>query len=238
MLPGKYRGIVFFDRWGGCTLYRGIYVAYVSESVKEQLRAESGKCVELDVTEIDQPMNPGDGLIKQFKLIGEVPSTQASPSHEGLAISIAPAFDNGKSPEFVICVKNVTDEPQALYMDDLAPTLLALRAKAGLVGLSASDGPQHAVVTRQPFWLHSNDEPRTNGASDLWRWTVLTPTKFAKDIPLEPNASFELRLAFTLPPNEYQFLAGFGGRYRYPQYVASNSISFDVKDDGTAVVVK
>ena len=29
--PGKYSGVVIFDRWDGCTLYSGIYVMYVSE---------------------------------------------------------------------------------------------------------------------------------------------------------------------------------------------------------------
>ena len=40
---GKYSGVVIFDRWGGCTLYSGIYVMYISEGVKEQLRPEAGR---------------------------------------------------------------------------------------------------------------------------------------------------------------------------------------------------
>ena len=41
--PGKYSGVVVFDRWDGCILYRGTYVLYVSENVKEKLRDYDGQ---------------------------------------------------------------------------------------------------------------------------------------------------------------------------------------------------
>ena len=65
--PGKYCGVVIFDRWGGCTLYSGIYVMYVSEKVKNGLRPFAGRAVQIDAKKVNQPENPGDGLITQFE---------------------------------------------------------------------------------------------------------------------------------------------------------------------------
>ena len=67
--PVKYSGRVIFDRWGGCTLYSGVYVMYISEEVKEKLRPYANEAVEINATEVFQPMNPGDGLIKAFDSI-------------------------------------------------------------------------------------------------------------------------------------------------------------------------
>ena len=68
-LAGKYCGVVIFDRWGGCTLYSGIYVMYVSEAVKDGLRPKAGQCVQIDATQVKQEQNPGDGLIQKFTLL-------------------------------------------------------------------------------------------------------------------------------------------------------------------------
>jgi len=36
--PGKYYGVVVFDRWDTCFLLSGPYITYISESVKNELR--------------------------------------------------------------------------------------------------------------------------------------------------------------------------------------------------------
>ena len=59
--PGKYRGVVVFDRWDGCILYSGIYVMYISERTKEKLREHTGKSIQIDAKKVSQPRNPGDG---------------------------------------------------------------------------------------------------------------------------------------------------------------------------------
>ena len=43
--PGKYSGVVVFDRWDGCTLYSGIYVMYISEKTKDGLRPFEGQLI-------------------------------------------------------------------------------------------------------------------------------------------------------------------------------------------------
>jgi hypothetical protein len=43
--PGKYCGVVVFDRWDSCTLYSGVFLMYISEGEKEKLRRYSGLAV-------------------------------------------------------------------------------------------------------------------------------------------------------------------------------------------------
>jgi hypothetical protein len=238
--PGKYSGVVVFDRWGGCTLYSGIYVMYISEGVKEQLRANAGKCVQIDATQVEQPLGRGDGLIRKLTLLGPAPPAKASESPEGLKITVARAFEDGTAPQFVIRVENVSDQPKALNMNSLAPTLLAAKtkARAGSEGLSPSDGPSTAVVTREDFWLEKEGAPRLQGESETWQWKVIAPEKLEKDVALKPKAVFELRLSFKVPSGEYEFLAGYGGGAHAGECIASNRLGFDVKQDGTAVMAK
>jgi hypothetical protein len=59
--PGKYNGVVFYDRWDNCYLFSGVYLMYVSDRVKENLRSYSGRSIEIDAKEVHQPINPGDG---------------------------------------------------------------------------------------------------------------------------------------------------------------------------------
>ena|SRR5439155_12989963 len=33
--PGKYSGVVVFDRWDGCLLFSSVYLMYISEVVKD-----------------------------------------------------------------------------------------------------------------------------------------------------------------------------------------------------------
>ena len=68
--PGKYSGVVIYDRWGGCILFSGVYLMYVSEAVKGQLRPYTGEAVEIDALAVVQPTNPGDGLIRKLKVLG------------------------------------------------------------------------------------------------------------------------------------------------------------------------
>ncbi|MBX3448806.1 MAG: hypothetical protein KF777_04555 [Planctomycetaceae bacterium] len=233
---GKYSGVVIFDRWDGCTLYSGVYVMYISEDVKEQLRADAGKCVQIDATDVVQPRNPVDGLIRQFKVLGAAPAAKEWESLDGLKLSVVRAFEDGHPPEFLIRVENVGDKPRVLRMNSLAPTLLKGKPTGGN-GLNPADGPSIAAVTRQSFWIDL-EGPRMQESSGTWQWRVTSPEKLSSSVSLDPKATFELRLSFTLPPGEYDFLAGYGGGVHENQSIASNRIGFDVRQDGTAVEVK
>jgi hypothetical protein len=52
--PGKYNGVVIFDRWDGCHLYSGAYLMEISEQVKESLRPYRDKAVLIDAQEVEQ----------------------------------------------------------------------------------------------------------------------------------------------------------------------------------------
>jgi hypothetical protein len=75
----KYNGVVIFDRWDACWLYSGIYLMEISEKLKESLRPFQGQAVLIDAQDVWQPMNPGDGLIRQLKVPG--PAEQVDTGH-------------------------------------------------------------------------------------------------------------------------------------------------------------
>ncbi len=93
-LPGKYSGVVIYDRWDACMIYNGIYVTYVSEEIKKDLRKYAGQAVQIDVKDIVQPINPGDGCIKKFDFLNAIPKDQGSSSFEGISLesSVNPCF--------------------------------------------------------------------------------------------------------------------------------------------------
>ena len=79
--------MVVFDRWDGCTLYSGIYVMYISERVKNKLRKQAGKSVQIDAIKVHQPKNPGDGLITEFTYLGPAPQTMNWVSLSGVELA-------------------------------------------------------------------------------------------------------------------------------------------------------
>lgn len=84
---GKYNGVVFYDRWGNCYLFSGVYLMYISEKVKETLRPYQGRAMEIDAKEVYQPMNPGDGLITKYEVIGESKEDINSPPIRGSPVA-------------------------------------------------------------------------------------------------------------------------------------------------------
>ncbi len=145
--PGKYYGIVVFDRWDGCILYRGIYVMYISENVKDQLRKYAGQLIEVYAADVFQPVNPGDGLIKEVEYLGRPAETKENFSLDGLEVSTFPAFRDGKKPTVAIQIMNTGIKDCQVLPEELAPTLLT-KQPAELRPLSPSDGPSIALMTR------------------------------------------------------------------------------------------
>jgi hypothetical protein len=84
--PGKYCGAVFFDRWGGCYLYSGIYLTYVSESIKDELRSHAGEWVQVDATEVWQPINPGDARINKIRSVAGAPAGRNWVALDGIVL--------------------------------------------------------------------------------------------------------------------------------------------------------
>jgi hypothetical protein len=123
--PGKYNGVVIFDRWDGCHLFGGVYDMEVSEKVKELLRPYDGQAILVDAKEVLQPMNPGDGLITKLDVLGpaEEPNTKtggnAPPLLDGLVLTATPNFRKGGHDEFMITLRNTGPAPRDI---DMAPS--------------------------------------------------------------------------------------------------------------------
>ncbi len=172
--PGRYCGVVVFDRWDNCTLYSGIYVMYIDESVKASLREEAGQCVQIDARKVIQIRNPGDGVIYEFVKLGSAPRDKAGVKLDGLSLHAEPTFTDGERPSINISVRNTGEHEVTVRASELAPTLLGNPDGRGS-GVSSSR-PQEALITRHAFRVGPDYKPRTSGRGIMygksWAWTV------------------------------------------------------------------
>ena len=238
---GKYSGVVIFDRWDTCFLLSGPYMTYISEAVKEQLRPYAGRAIQIEVAEIDQPMNPGDGLVKSYVILGEAPDNPSDAIANKIEIETEPAFEGKSAPMFDITVRNISLERVSVSPSELGPTLLGMNR--GII-FSASDGKSVAWITRADLALHGPDQ----AAASSWSSTVDGKTvAYAKYITVQPCgfkdrvelAAYEAvscRVRIDVPTGGYQFMAGYGGGVHAWKSIVSNSISFNVDAAGVASV--
>lgn len=242
--PGKYTGVVVFDRWDGCHLYSGAYVMEISEKVKEKLRPFSGRAMLIDAQEVFQPINPGDGLITKLEVLGpaEEPLNAGfglPPVLEGLRLQVIPNFGEQDGDELIVRLSNSGAAKRAIDTNDLAPTLLA--KKQGVECFAPSDGPSYAAVTRTNIDFMNTQPVRgsclVNGKGRTVELSLAPGTAMSRQFELVPGQSIEIPLRFSLSEGEYQFLAGYGGGVHQVRALASNMISFDVDESGTPHVV-
>jgi hypothetical protein len=229
--PGKYCGVVIFDRWDGCTVYSGIYVMYVSEKVKENLRPYIGKAVQIDAKEVWQPMNPGDGRIGKFAYLGPAPESRNWVKLTGLRLSTTVKAGEDDKAIGSILLENTGNDSVKLFSQELAFTLLMKREGVER-NWSVSDGPSFALITRQSFEIGSS-EPRWEGkgvaASQPYAWTIGREHALPHDFTLGPKETKTIDVRFDLPDGQYDFLCGYGGGVHEERCIASNLSSFDVE---------
>jgi len=235
--PGKYSGVVIFDRWGGCTLYSGIYVMYISEKAKQGLRPYSGQAVQIDAKEVSQPINPGDGLITQFKFLGAAPEGHRSwVKIDGIRLTSTVRIEPDGKPVATITIENTNGSAVKLLSQELALTLLTKRAEGDR--WSVSDGPSFALITRQSFEIGSS-EPRwkANGlqAGKPYAWTIGKESALPHDFMLGPKERKTIDVHFDLPDGQYDFLCGYGGGVHKSKCIASNLSAFDVENGKSRV---
>src|SRR5437660_12866256 len=84
--PGKYCGVVVFDRWDTCFLLSGHFITYISDSVKNQLRPYEGKAMQIDALEVSQLQNLGDALLRRYQIIGPAPDNHPRATLDGLEL--------------------------------------------------------------------------------------------------------------------------------------------------------
>jgi len=148
--PGKYNGVVIFDRWGGCHLYTGVFEMEISEKVKESLRPYSGKAVLIDAREVYRPMNPGDGLITKLKVLGPAENTEPHngprPVVDGFSLLAILDFSQRGPDELIVELRNNTNSRRGVDTYSLGPTLLTKMQSSAC--MTPADGPSYPILTR------------------------------------------------------------------------------------------
>ena len=240
--PGKYNGVVIFDRWDGCHLYTGVYQMEISQKVKESLRPYSGKAVLIDAQEVYQPMNPGNGLITKLKVLGPgentiPPNTIPPPTVEGFSLHSIPSFSQQGYDELIIELRNDTNSPREIDTDALGPTLL----KKGSGCFSPADGPSYPILTNWSVsFMHQAPQQagcQVKGKPIVARASLAPGFSISRKSDLDPGQSIEIPIRFELSPGEYEFLAGYGGSY-HGLSLASNVVDFDVDNTGKVHLTK
>ena len=236
---GKYSGVVIFDRWDTCFLLSGPYMTYISETVKERLRPYAGQAIQIEVTDITQPMNPGDGLAMSYVILGQAPDDPNDPIANKIELKAEPAFDGKGAPEFDITVGNISSAVVPLNLSELGPTLLGINNG----DFSASDGKSMAWITRADLALHGPEQTATSswtsrldGKTVFAKYEVTGPCSFKYRLELAPGESTSCRVRIYIPSGAYQFIAGYGGGVHAWKSIVSNTISFKVDDVGIAKV--
>jgi hypothetical protein len=241
--PGKYSGVMIFDRWNGCTLYSGVYVMYISEEIKEKLRPYANEVVEINATDVFQPMNPGDGLIKAFDSVGPLWTPSKPPPDawlEGVQLKNLIACKEGQKPAVLMQIINTRQKSVDIQTEELAPTLLMKQTTATKGAFTPSDGPSVALITRQAFWVggYPGGESRWQGGgarhATEYKWTIGEENALPQTFQLQPGEKKRIKITFDLPSGEYEFLTGYGGGVHAGRCLAGNCVAFDVDENGLA----
>lgn len=239
--PGKYRGIVVFDRWDTCYVYSGVYLMYVSEKTKEGLRKYEGRPVEIYAKEVSQPVNPGDGLIGKFDLLSLLDSKPEPPDIKGLRLTAEPEFEPGRKPRFALAIENQSG--QDVYVDtrSLAPTLFGEKAERDY--FSPSDGKSAAIITRCELKSAGScyeesgvtvTKPDGRTTTEMVRYAF--DVEGGKGVPdrllLRAGQTERVSISLDVPPGTYDFLFGYGGGVHESRGLASNIVSFQTTEGG------
>jgi hypothetical protein len=233
--PGKYCGVVVFDRWDTCFLLSGPYITYISDAVKNELRPYKGTAMQVDASEVDQPMNPGDALIRKYKIIGPAPDTRHWVMLDGLELVAESDFGPYGAPTFLIEIRNAGDKPVKVDSSEFGPALLGLSPKGPLC---ASDGKSGAWITRGGLVNSSSWESGSGGVKYSASYTIDPKSRPPEHFQLAPGQSKKVRVTFKVPPGQYQFMVGYGGGVHEEKSLVSNAISFDLNDRGIATPAK
>lgn len=238
--PGAYSGSVVFDRFDGCLLHSGAYVTYISEEVKEALRPHAGTHVQVDASDVVQPMNPGEARIEAFT-VG--PALAAPADLDGFKLEARVDVNEAEQAVAVLTLHNQGTAKLSIDLRHLAPTLLTTKPQSWLL---APDGPSFAVLTGAGLAETSSAGIRRGGsrmaASKRVTWRNLDHSNLQKTLILPPLENRSIRIEFEVPDGQYDFLCGYegrrvvdGGLQRFS--FSSNLAAFDVQA-GKAEVVR
>jgi len=225
--PGPYAGIVIFDHWDTCYIYSGAYLMYLAAAEKESLRKYSGQSILIDAKEVVQPLNPGDGLISKFEIVGPAEVKENLPNVNGLILEAMPDFGPGKKVSFELTIENQTDKMVKVSTGDLAPTLLGERNEDTDL-FSPSDGKSDAKITR------CNLSITRCFNREKFSFTVKNQGSLPESVSLMAGQKRHFIISIAIPTGNYDFLFGYGGGVHEGKGIASNIVSFAVNRRGKA----
>jgi hypothetical protein len=244
--PGKYCGVVVFDRWGTCFLLSGPYITYISDRVKNELIPYKGSAIQIDASDVLQPVNPGDALIQKYKIIGPAPLADHPPSVEGLELIAQSDFGAAGTPTFLIAIHNTGNKPVEVFSNEVAPTVLGTNQGDALswsrfLSLSGWPSPSDGISVA---WITRMDLALLRSGKREWVRNQFRCSLFYADsnavlqerFMLQPGQSKSVRIAVELPSGEYQFIVGYGGGVHEAKSLSSNAISFDINGGGVATL--
>jgi len=224
---------VVFDRWDTCFLLSGVYIMYVSNDVKERLRPYAGKSIQIDASDVFQPMNPGDGLIRSYEILGPASVSSDDPVTDRIEVETRSDFSTPGAPSFAITVRNSGDVETKITTSEIGPTLLGPNMGNPF---SPSNGSSAAWITRGDLTRSSKASWASTDGSNISVSYMIDPTCHLPDhIDLGPGASVSCRIILEIPAGQYQFLVGYGGGVHQSKSIVSNSITFRIDARGVAV---
>lgn len=235
--PGKYAGVVIFDRWDTCILFSGIYLMYISENVKEDLRPYEGQAVQIDAIDVVQPINPGDGLIKKYRLLGAAPVMTHSVVPivpEGVVLTAKGSTTRDGLPQVSVEIRNEGNESVRILTPEIGIALLTKKEGNDWPG-DPSDGASTAVITRTGVRSQIADGGFAFSVGKTKRsysYSADPDNPLPARFDLAPEESRGTRITFKVPPGEYQFIFGYGGGVLEGKCLVSNAVSFDVSESG------
>jgi hypothetical protein len=219
--PGNYAGVVLFDRWGTCYLFSGVYLMYISSKESAKLHKFAGKSILINAKKVYQPINPGDGLISSFDVIGEPSVNPYQPEARSLNLRLEGDPSGASNGKAQLIVHN-TSAASALIDDDLGLALLGVKGNSRF---SPSDGDSDAWLTRQHL--------KTIEWGDRNQWHIKVDDadlmKLHEEVPAGGKVIIHMQIR--LPPGKYNLVCGYGGDVHEYYCAASNLLAITVASD-------
>ena len=228
--PGRYSGVVIFDRWDGCVLFSGIYLMYVSEAVKEQLRPYNGQAIEIYALDVFQPTNPGDGLIRRLNVLGPAVAKQRWYTVEDIKLDAQPVSLDKSRVTIALTISNEGKIPATIDASQVGIAVLMQKAP-GSNSSSPSDGPSTAIITRVDAMSKGGEWQQTiDGHLYSFTLVIADNDRFPKSFDLAPGAAKTTKITLELPKGHYEFWAGYGGGVHEDKLIVTNPVSIETVD--------
>lgn len=225
--PGKYCGVVVFDRWGTCYLLSGPYINYVASNVKSPLARYKGQAIQIDASKVGYAGRE-DPLILKYKILGSAPEPKGI-TIAGLKLAAIPAFGRYIRPQFLIEIRNAGKSPVKVERDLLGIFLFDDKAEESRPGDDSS-----ALISRTGIEDASRiSTVQIGDRKTSWGYIVDMATRPPAKFAIEPGQSVRTRIRFKISSGKYQFIFAYGDRSG--KTLVSNAIAFDIGSDGRAI---